>query len=76
MPQHVDPASITPADSPLTYEDVMSSPVHSELLTPTVQPGDAAPDFTLERVDQPGATVNLRQVATNQPVALIFGSYT
>ena len=76
MSQHGDPASITPVDSPLTYEDIMSSPLYSALLTPTVSQGDMAPDFTLERVDLPGATVCLGEVALNQPVALIFGSYT
>ncbi len=76
MSQQGDPASITPVDSPLTYEDVMSSPLYSALLTATVEHGDLAPDFTLDRVDLPGATVCLGDVARNQPVALIFGSYT
>jgi hypothetical protein len=76
MSQHVDPASITPVDSPLTYEDIMSSPFHAGLFTPTVDQGGVAPDFTLERVDLPGANVCLGDVARNQPVALIFGSYT
>ncbi len=76
MSQHGDPASITPGDSPLTYEDIMSSPLYVDLQTPTVRPGDMAPEFTLERVDDPGVTVSLGDVARNQPVALIFGSYT
>lgn len=76
MSEHVDPASITPVDSPLTYEDIMSSSFYAELITPTVQPGDMAPDLTLERVDQAGGAVTLGDVARNQPVALIFGSYT
>lgn len=76
MSKSVDPASITPADSPLTYDDIMASSVHADLLTPTVQAGDMAPEFTLERVDQQGVTVSLGDVARNQPVALIFGSYT
>lgn len=76
MSQSMDPASITPVDSPLTYGDIMSSPFYADLVTPTVQPGDMAPDFTLERVDRPRVTVSLGDVARNQPVALIFGSYT
>ena len=60
----------------MTYEDIMSSPLYTDLLTAKVKPGDMAPDFTLERVDQPGVTVSLGAVARNQPVALIFGSYT
>jgi hypothetical protein len=76
VPNEFDPAAMTPSDSPLTLEDVFSSPTYAELVTPTVQPGDAAPDFTLERADDPRVTVQLSEVARNQPVALIFGSYT
>ena len=76
MPTEFDPAAITPPDSPLTFEDVLSSPLYSVLFTPTVQQGDDAPDFALERVDDPGVTVRISEVARNQPVALIFGSYT
>lgn len=76
MSKQADPDSITPADSPLRYRDIMASPAHVDLLTPKVQPGDMAPDLTLQRVDEPGAAVSLAEVARNQPVALIFGSYT
>ena len=77
MSNEVDPDSITPADSPLRYRDIMASPTHADLLTPEVQPGDVAPDhLVLQRVGEPGTTVRVAEVARNQPVALIFGSYT
>lgn len=76
MSNHVDPASITPDDSPLTYDDITASPAYTDLITPTVQVGDMAPAFRLQRVDEPGVTVSVSDVARNQPVALIFGSYT
>jgi hypothetical protein len=40
-----------------------------------LQTGDAAPDFTLPRVDGAG-TVSLSSELRVRPVALIFGSYT
>ena len=65
----------TPDDSPLTLTDVMTSPVYQELVTTDVSAGDPAVDFALPRLDEPGATVRLSQLA-GTPVALIFGSYT
>lgn len=37
--------------------------------------GDEAPDFALERYDQP-TTVRLSQFRGERPVVLVFGSYT
>ena len=41
----------------------------------TLQVGDAAPDFSLEKLDKTGQ-VQLSSVLAKQPVVLIFGSYT
>lgn len=41
----------------------------------TVHIGDAAPDFTLTKVDKSG-TVHLAELNKTQPVVMIFGSYT
>jgi len=41
----------------------------------TLQAGDAAPDFELEKLDKSG-TIRLSELASRQPVVLIFGSYT
>ncbi len=70
-----DPASFTPADSPLTLDDVMASPEYVDLVIPKLGACDPAIDFTLPRLDV-DATVTLSQFAGRQPVALIFGSYT
>ncbi|MGA3044198.1 MAG: hypothetical protein ABSF54_25770 [Bryobacteraceae bacterium] len=40
-----------------------------------VRPGDAAPDFDLERLDK-SARVQLGSFRGREPVVLIFGSYT
>ena len=72
----LDPASFTPADSPMTSADVMSSPEYLDLMTPKVSVGDQAVDFDLPLLDRPGSRVRLGSFANNQPVALIFGSYT
>jgi hypothetical protein len=71
----------TPPDSPLTLEDVMSSPVYLRLMTPTLAAGDAAFPFDLPLLDaethQPsGNRVRLGDFAGVRPVALVFGSYT
>ena len=65
----------TPADSPLTLEDVMGSAEYRDLMTATVRQGDVAPDFELERHGEPG-TVRLSALWRERPVALVFGSYT
>jgi hypothetical protein len=40
-----------------------------------LQAGDAAPDFSLTKLDK-SATVQLSTLAATQPVVLVFGSYT
>jgi hypothetical protein len=65
----------TPADSPLTLEDVMSSPFYGRLMTPELAPGDRAYPFDLPLLDGEGR-VRLADFAGERPVALIFGSYT
>jgi hypothetical protein len=71
----------TPADSPLTLEDVMSSPSYLRLMTPTLAPGAPAFSFDLPLLDgethrPSGERVRLSDFAGVQPVALVFGSYT
>jgi hypothetical protein len=65
----------TPADSPLTLEDVMSSPSYRRLMTPELAPGDPAFPFDLPLLDGSGR-VRLADFGGERPVALIFGSYT
>ena len=71
----------TPTDSPLTLDDVMSSPVYLALRTPDLAVGDDAFDFELPLLDgrtyeRTGETVRLSSFAGDRPVALVFGSYT
>ena len=71
----------TPADSPLTLDDVMSSPLYRGLMTPDVAEGEQAPRFDLPLLDpethQPsGDRVRLSELTRARPVALVFGSYT
>ena len=71
----------TPADSPLTLDDVMSSPVYLELRTPSLAAGERAVDFDLPRLDPEthrpsGERVRLADFHGRRPVALVFGSYT
>jgi hypothetical protein len=61
--------------SPLTLEDVMSSPEYRNLMTATVAEGDVAPDFELPLIDGSG-TLRLMSLLGSGPVALVFGSYT
>ena len=65
----------TPADSPLTLEDVMSSPAYRTLMTPELAVGDPAFPFDLPLLDG-GKRVRLADFSGRQPVALVFGSYT
>ncbi len=41
----------------------------------TLHSGDAAPDFSLTRLDK-SSTVQLSSLTAQQPVVLVFGSYT
>jgi hypothetical protein len=41
----------------------------------TLHPGDAAPDFSLMKLDKSEA-VRLSSLTATQPVVLVFGSYT
>jgi hypothetical protein len=41
----------------------------------TVQVGDAAPDFSLTKLDKTGA-IRLSELNKAQPVVMVFGSYT
>ena len=72
----MDPSTFTPADSPLTVADVMTSPLYQDLSTPMLSEGDLAFDFALPRIDAPTDVVGLAEFAGQRPVALIFGSYT
>jgi hypothetical protein len=64
----------TPPDSPLTMQDVLASSRYRDLSTAKVRVGDPAFPFTLPLLD--GRTVSLESFRGQQPVALIFGSYT
>jgi hypothetical protein len=70
----VSTAPETPADSSLTMQDVMASPVYRDLMTPKLAPGDPAYPFELPR--DTGELVRLADYAGRLPVALVFGSYT
>ena len=65
----------TPADSPLTLGDVMSSPVYGKLMTPELAPGDPAFPFDLPLLDGSGR-IRPADFTDERPVALVFGSYT
>jgi hypothetical protein len=41
----------------------------------TLQVGDAAPDFSLQKLDHTGS-LQLSAMVKQQPVVLVFGSYT
>lgn len=81
------PGLTTAADSapvstraPKTREEVVNSGWHRDLQTPKLGPGDPSFDFSLPVLD-PGRglteqMVRLSDYAGQQPVALIFGSYT
>jgi hypothetical protein len=73
----------TPADSPLTMEQALASPLYRDLRTPKLAAGDPAFAFALPRYDfaggerrETGETVRLADFAGVRPVALVFGSYT
>jgi len=64
-----------PKDSPLTLQDVIANEEYRNLMTAKVAVGDLAPDFELARLDGTD-TIRLGSLVAEQPVALIFGSYT
>jgi hypothetical protein len=71
----------TPADSPLSLDDVMSSPFYGNLMTAEVRPGEVAFPIDLPQLDPAthrptGHRVRLADFAGERPVALVFGSYT
>jgi hypothetical protein len=71
----------TPPDSPLTLQDVMSSPSYRRLMAATLTPGAPAFPFDLPLLDPEthspsGERVRLGDFAGERPVALVFGSYT
>jgi hypothetical protein len=67
--------SNAPTDSPLTMQDVLASEDYRNLMTAKVAVGDEAPDFELPRLDG-GGSLRLGSFRNEQPVTLIFGSYT
>jgi len=71
----------TPADSPLTLETAMASPLYQGLMEPELRPGDQAFPLDLAQLDPEthhpsGERVRLADFAGERPVALVFGSYT
>ena len=61
----------------------MADPLHQDLSTAKLGPGDLAHDFELPVCDfsdgterSTGAAFRLREAAQRRPVALVFGSYT
>ena len=71
----------TPADSPLTLETAMASPLYQGLMAPELAPGQPAFPFDLPLLDPEthrpsGERVRLADFAGERPVALLFGSYT
>ena len=71
----------TPADSPLTLETAMASPLYRDLMAPELRPGEPAFAFELPLLDPAthrpsGELVRLADFAGERPVALVFGSYT
>ena len=71
----------TPADSPLTLETAMASPLYRRLMAPELRPAEPASPFELPLLDPEthrpsGERVRLADFADERPVALVFGSYT
>jgi hypothetical protein len=67
--------ALAPKDSPLTLQDVLASEDYRDLSTPKVSEGDPAPDFELPLLGRDG-TARLSSLVAEQPVGLVFGSYT
>lgn len=79
-----DPYSdITPHDSPKTFSEVFEDAEFVKLAIPELSEGEMCVDFDLPVHDfstgvaqLTGGSFHLKAISANQPVALIFGSYT
>ena len=76
-------ADITPAESVMTFAEAFADPEFLTLAIPDVSEGGPCFDFALAQYDfssgrkvETTTRFHLAEVAANQPVALIFGSYT
>lgn len=76
-------ADITPRDSVMTFAEAFSDTEFLTLAIPEVVAGGPCFDFELPQYDfstrrkvETHQRFHLAAVAANQPVALIFGSYT
>jgi hypothetical protein len=83
LPAGFDWRAFTPEDSPRTLPDILADPVHRDLATAKLGPGDPAFDFDLPLYDfsdgtrvATGRRFRLQSAAAARPVALVFGSYT
>jgi hypothetical protein len=83
QPAGLDWRAFTPDDSPMGLPEMMADPVAQDLSTAKLATGDPAFDFDLPIYDfsdgtrvETGRSFQLRSVAANRPVALVFGSYT
>ena len=83
LPEGFDWQAITPADSPKTPMDLFADPQHQDLATAKLAQGDQAFGFRLPLYDfssgqkvETGEIFDLHAHVVEQPVALIFGSYT
>jgi hypothetical protein len=83
LPSGFDWRAFTPEDSPKTPIDIFADPVHQDLASATVAPGEEAFDFERPLFDfgdgvarSTGERFKLSAAAANRPVALVFGSYT
>jgi len=76
-------ADITPTDSVMTFTEAFSDADFLALAIPEVREGEACFDFDLVQYDfssgrkvETDTRFHLAERVANQPVALIFGSYT
>ena len=83
LPASFDWKAFTPEDSPITPPELMADPAVQDLATAKLSVGDPAFDFALPVYDfssgvrvETGRSFALGEAAAEQPVALIFGSYT
>jgi hypothetical protein len=81
--EHDPYAEITPADSAMTFTEAFSDPEFLTLAIPEVGEGGPCFDFDLVQYDfssgrkvETDTRFHLAERVANQPVALIFGSYT